>query len=96
MSPRPVMECLQSNCQAQWSQNFDSHQPPLPTKHTNIQSYAIGIIGAFSRWPEVCWTTSPTSEFTRNALRETFSSESVPLALTTSNDTYSAAKSLSG
>ena len=54
--------------------------------------YALVIIDAFSRWPEVFLTTSCNAEFTQRALRKVFSREGVPAALVTDNGSHFTAK----
>lgn len=56
--------------------------------------YALIVIDAYSRWPEVFLTSSPSAEFTQQALRKVFSHEGVPTALVTDNGTHFSAKSL--
>ncbi|KER29820.1 hypothetical protein T265_03616 [Opisthorchis viverrini] len=56
--------------------------------------YALIIIDAYSRWPEVFLTTSPSAEFTQQALREVFNHEGVPTVLVTDNGTHFTAKFL--
>lgn len=44
------------------------------------------VAHAFSMWPQVCWTISPTSEFKNNSFHKILSNEGVPLSFVTSND----------
>lgn len=46
------------------------------------------ISAALTRWPELCWTTSPTSESAQKSLHKRFSGEFVPAAFVTDNDTH--------
>ncbi|VDP67654.1 unnamed protein product [Echinostoma caproni] len=50
--------------------------------------YALVIVDSYSRWPEVYFTTTPSSEFTIRALRKTFSREDVPHAIVTDNGSH--------
>ncbi|GAA57509.1 hypothetical protein CLF_112823 [Clonorchis sinensis] len=56
--------------------------------------YALIVIDALSRLPEVFLTTSPSAEFTQQALRKVFSRDSAPTVLVTDNGIHFAAKSL--
>ncbi|GAA56018.1 hypothetical protein CLF_109660, partial [Clonorchis sinensis] len=56
--------------------------------------YALIVIDAYSRWPEVFLTMSPSAEFTQQALRKVFSHEGVPTVLVTDNGTHFTAKFL--
>ncbi|VDP88611.1 unnamed protein product [Echinostoma caproni] len=58
-------------------------------------SYALVIVDSYSRWPELYFNTSPSSEFTIRALRKTFSREGVSHAIVTDNGSHFTAKKVS-
>lgn len=53
---------------------------------------ALATSDSYLRWPEVCFTNSPTSSFTTAALRKIFSCEWVPHVLVTHNGNRSTAQ----
>ncbi|VDP86287.1 unnamed protein product [Echinostoma caproni] len=54
--------------------------------------YALVIVDSYSLWLEVYFTTTPSSEFTIQTLRKTFSKEGVPHAIVTDNGSHFTAK----
>ena len=49
--------------------------------------YALIVIDSYSKWPEIFWTSSASSQFTQTALRRCFSREGIPQVLVTDNGT---------
>ena len=47
--------------------------------------YALVLIDSFSKWPEVFFTTTPTTSFVIQVLRKCFSREGIPQVLVTDN-----------
>ncbi|VDP20771.1 unnamed protein product [Echinostoma caproni] len=54
--------------------------------------YALVIVDSYSRWPEVYFATTPSSEFTIRALRKTFSREGSRMHIVTDNGSHFTAK----
>ena len=56
--------------------------------------YTLIIIDSYSKWPEVCFTNSPTAKFTLYALRNVFRREGVPDVLVTDNGSHFSANAV--
>ena len=57
-------------------------------------TYALIVIDSYSKWSEVFFTNSPSSDFTIHALRKVFSREGIPLVLVTDNGSHFSAKAV--